>query len=78
MWPNPQFPADLVTFTGEILNSKRHFLCSEEWKLWRGLNAIIFNKVGVKRQQNLIFGTVLLTLFSKADEESGHFSSYGC
>ena len=20
MWPNPQFPADLVTFTGEILN----------------------------------------------------------
>ena len=22
MWPNPQFPADLVTFTGEILNEK--------------------------------------------------------
>ena len=29
MWPNPQFPADLVTFTEEILNEKLHFLCSE-------------------------------------------------
>ena len=28
MWSNPQFPADLVTFTGEILNVKLHFLCS--------------------------------------------------
>ena len=25
MWPNPQFPADLVTFTKEILNGKLHF-----------------------------------------------------
>ena len=29
MLPNPQFPADLVTFTEEILNGKLHFLCSE-------------------------------------------------
>ena len=28
MWPNPQFPADLVTFTQEILNRKIHFLYS--------------------------------------------------
>ena len=28
MWSNPQFSADLVTFTVEILNGKRHFLCS--------------------------------------------------
>ena len=28
MWPNPQETADLVTFTGEIFNGKRHFLCS--------------------------------------------------
>ena len=28
MWPNPQFPADLVTFTKEILNGKLHFSCS--------------------------------------------------
>ena len=46
-------------------------------KIVEGSNVIIFNKVGVKRQQNFIFGTVLLTFFSKADEESAHFSSYG-
>ena len=28
MWPNPQFAADLVTFTEEILYGKLHFLCS--------------------------------------------------
>ena len=28
MWPNPQFPADLVTFNEEILNGNLHFLCS--------------------------------------------------
>ena len=25
MWPNPQFPADLVTFTGDIFNRKLRF-----------------------------------------------------
>ena len=25
MWANPQFPAELVTFTEEILNGKLHF-----------------------------------------------------
>ena len=29
MWPNPQSPADLVTFTEEILNGKLQFLCSD-------------------------------------------------
>ena len=28
MWPNSQFPADLVTFTKEFLNGELHFLCS--------------------------------------------------
>ena len=28
MWPNPQFEADLVTFTEETLNGKLHLLCS--------------------------------------------------
>ena len=28
MWPNPQLPADFVTFTGEILNGKFYFSCS--------------------------------------------------
>ena len=31
MWPNPQFPADLVTFPEEILNGKLHFLCCAIW-----------------------------------------------
>ena len=28
MWPNPQFPVDLVTFTDEIRNGKLHILRS--------------------------------------------------
>ena len=28
MWPNSQFPEDLVTFTEEILNDEFHFLRS--------------------------------------------------
>ena len=30
MWPDPQFPAALVTLTGKTLNGKSHFLCSVE------------------------------------------------
>ena len=33
MRPNQQFPADLVTFTEEILNGKLLFLCSETGKI---------------------------------------------
>ena len=29
MWPNLHFPADLITFTEEILKGKLHFLCSD-------------------------------------------------
>ena len=29
MWPNPQFSADLVTFTEEMLSGKLHFLCGD-------------------------------------------------
>ena len=32
MWPNPQIPADSVTYTREILNGKLHFLCSGKTK----------------------------------------------
>ena len=28
MWSNPQFSAELVTFTEEILNEKFRFLCN--------------------------------------------------
>ena len=30
MWPNSQFPVDLVTFTEEILNGKPHFYAVQE------------------------------------------------
>ena len=41
MWPNPQFPVDLVTFTEEILNGKLHFCAvwndfidyTEDWEI---------------------------------------------
>ena len=49
MWPNPQFPADLVTFTEEILNGKLHFLCSVKfWFLktsWKNPASIYLFKV---------------------------------
>ena len=32
MWPNSQFPADLVTLTEEIFNGKLHFLYSAKEK----------------------------------------------
>ena len=38
MWPNPQFPADLVTFTEEIINGKVHLYSACEWvitKEWK-------------------------------------------
>ena len=28
MRPDPQFPADFITFNEEILNGKLHFLCN--------------------------------------------------
>ena len=34
MWPDPQFSADLVTFTEKIFNEKLHFLCSVEKIQW--------------------------------------------
>ena len=30
MWPNPIFPADLVTFTEEILNGKLYLFYTEK------------------------------------------------
>ena len=40
MWPNPQFPADLVTFNEEILNGKLHFLCNERENRLTGIHMI--------------------------------------
>ena len=39
MRTNPQFSADLVTFTEEILNGKLHFLCSDKQEFVRAGDA---------------------------------------
>ena len=45
MWPNPQFPADLVTYTEEILNGKLHF--------WAVTGGLVFFKISQNSQQNV-------------------------
>ena len=44
MWPNPQFSADLVTFTEEILDGKLDFLSSKK---------LAFRKLGARWLKNL-------------------------
>ena len=39
MWPNQHFPADLVTFTEEILNRKLQFLCNEKNVVYKEWNS---------------------------------------
>ena len=55
MWPNPQIPADLLTFTEEILNGKlRVFFVVEEVMLphWSLLSNTIL--LSLKPYQNVI------------------------
>ena len=48
MWPNPHETADLVTFTGEILNGKLHFLYSENSVKSENIIKIDWSKMGQK------------------------------
>ena len=34
MWPNPQFPSDLVAFPEKALNGKLDFLCSATYTIF--------------------------------------------
>ena len=46
MWPNPEFPADLVTFTAEILNGKKtSFLCSKMQYFFQSYHSVLIIKV---------------------------------
>ena len=57
MWPNPQFPADFVTCTKEILNGKLHFLCSVLMLLILWVNLLIHSKYRKIRTRNkCLFG----------------------
>ena len=60
MRPNSQFPADLVTFTEEILNRKLHFLCSVNWLIKKGVknNLNLLSKlINNLSKRNLFFMT---------------------
>ena len=46
MWPNPQFPADLVSFTEEIRNGKLHILRSV-----KAVDERFFDIIAVSKQQ---------------------------
>ena len=69
MWPNPQFPADLVTFTEEILNGKLHFLCSKKTPLvfqwsWMNFRLTLYCGSFISRQINKTFRLQQVLLFT--------------
>ena len=45
MWPNPQFSADFVIFTEEMLNGKLHFLYSDHEYLTGSKQYMIGKKI---------------------------------
>ena len=80
MWPNTKFPADLVTFTEEILNGKLHFcavksagitaaliLSTLEW--WRGW---------VDHKTTYRFWTRSPRIGNSVLQQLGHCSLYQC
>ena len=57
MWPNPQFPADLVTLTEEIHHGKLHFLCSD--------SSILSNLTWLNEGRDLIMFLMSFTRISR-------------
>ena len=62
MWPNPQFPGDLITFTEEILNGKLDFSCSDSFVEMVFASLI---RLGIKAKLSS-FSTTGYTLFLQA------------
>ena len=70
MWPNPQFPANLVTFTGEILDGKLHFFFSDIKKEWiveelheiSKFHLIFWCRKSLEMQFSLSFGWIVQNL----------------
>ena len=57
MWPNPQFPADLISFTEEILNGKLHFLCiahNKTPKISQSLIVVVITQMAVKKKNKTV------------------------
>ena len=60
MWPNPRLTADLVTFTGEIINRKLHFLRSDHYKKKINFGKLLIissiqNKSDIYMQKTVVF-----------------------
>ena len=68
MWPNPQFPADLVTFPEEILNRKLHFLCCAIWdhlhnlKNVKSIHGVVLHLVKLRSSTSSFLHKVTLLL----------------
>ena len=68
MWPNPQFPADLVTFPEEILNGKLHFLCCAIWdhlhnlKNVKSIHGVVLHLVKLRSSISSVLHKVTLLL----------------
>ena len=68
MWPNPQFPADLVTFPEEILNGKLHFLCCAIWdhlhnlKNVKSIHGVVLHLVKLRSSTSSFLHKVALLL----------------
>ena len=63
MWPNPQKTADLVTFTGEILNGKLHFLCSVNTYHWIFIPVIMSHIIKLIISYIIALGDISYTYF---------------
>ena len=61
MWPNPQFPANLVTFTEEILNGKLHFFM--QWYVEKHFHSYL-----VKTSKDYLFLGSALKLNPESDK----------
>ena len=58
MWPNPQFPVDLVTFTEEILTGKLHFFCSDKLCWLRKKNTDFIKKIRCGHVMSQLFSNL--------------------
>ena len=66
MWQNPQFPANLVTFTEEIRNENLHFLCS-------GLSKIKQKEIRVAKE-SILKSSVKFSKLLLFPEDSASFN----
>ena len=81
MWPNPQETADLVIFTEEILNGKRHFLCSGsniQWVVHRVLTCwkvkLTFSKHCIKSVRIRSYSVRMWENWDQINSEYRHLS----